>query len=169
MLAASARFSFCLIQEFGGGRCTGGDNPEWAVTDTQLSWQLKMFWQLTVPLVDLETSVSVEQRQIWFTRSPVERNYCFLFCLQRAAQFLRKMADPQSIQESQNLSMFLANHNKITQVSFNCLSAKYLMLYKTITIKLFQFGSNCSPGSITSWLITFSSLFSSLYSSSWRW
>uniref|UniRef100_G1DGF7 Cytoplasmic FMR1-interacting protein n=1 Tax=Capra hircus TaxID=9925 RepID=G1DGF7_CAPHI len=32
-----------------------------------------------------------------------------------AAQFLRKMADPQSIQESQNLSMFLANHNKITQ------------------------------------------------------
>ncbi|MGH0188433.1 UNVERIFIED_CONTAM: hypothetical protein FKN15_042994 [Acipenser sinensis] len=33
----------------------------------------------------------------------------------RAAQFLRKMADPHSIQESQNLSMFLANHNKITQ------------------------------------------------------
>ncbi|XP_048193542.1 cytoplasmic FMR1-interacting protein 2-like [Perognathus longimembris pacificus] len=32
-----------------------------------------------------------------------------------AAQFLRKMADPQSIQESQNLSMFLANHNRITQ------------------------------------------------------
>lgn len=40
----------------------------------------------------------------------------FFFCFQRAAQFLRKMADPQSIQESQNLSMFLANHNKITQV-----------------------------------------------------
>uniref|UniRef100_A0A452SN10 Cytoplasmic FMR1 interacting protein 2 n=1 Tax=Ursus americanus TaxID=9643 RepID=A0A452SN10_URSAM len=35
--------------------------------------------------------------------------------LYRAAQFLRKMADPQSIQESQNLSMFLANHNRITQ------------------------------------------------------
>ncbi|CAB1314481.1 unnamed protein product [Coregonus sp. 'balchen'] len=33
----------------------------------------------------------------------------------KAAQFLRKMADPQSIQESQNLSMFLANHNRITQ------------------------------------------------------
>ncbi|XP_045140639.1 cytoplasmic FMR1-interacting protein 2 [Echinops telfairi] len=33
----------------------------------------------------------------------------------QAAQFLRKMADPQSIQESQNLSMFLANHNRITQ------------------------------------------------------
>ncbi|KPP78847.1 cytoplasmic FMR1-interacting protein 1-like [Scleropages formosus] len=33
----------------------------------------------------------------------------------RAAQFLRKMSEPQSIQESQNLSMFLANHNKITQ------------------------------------------------------
>ena len=34
----------------------------------------------------------------------------------RAAQFLRKMSEPSSIQESQNLSMFLANHNKITQV-----------------------------------------------------
>ncbi|XP_070552583.1 cytoplasmic FMR1-interacting protein 2-like isoform X2 [Ptychodera flava] len=32
----------------------------------------------------------------------------------RAAQFLRKMADPTSIQESQNLSMFLAHHDKIT-------------------------------------------------------
>ncbi|CAB1323681.1 unnamed protein product, partial [Coregonus sp. 'balchen'] len=32
-----------------------------------------------------------------------------------AAQFLRKMSEPSSIQESQNLSMFLANHNKITQ------------------------------------------------------
>ncbi|XP_006821526.2 cytoplasmic FMR1-interacting protein 2-like [Saccoglossus kowalevskii] len=32
----------------------------------------------------------------------------------RAAQFLRKMADPSSIQESQTLSMFLANHDKIT-------------------------------------------------------
>lgn len=29
------------------------------------------------------------------------------------------MADPQSIQESQNLSMFLANHNRITQVMAN--------------------------------------------------
>lgn len=44
---------------------------------------------------------------------------CWLtfFFFRRAAQFLRKMADPQSIQESQNLSMFLANHNKITQVT----------------------------------------------------
>lgn len=41
----------------------------------------------------------------------------FSVCTFRAAQFLRKMADPQSIQESQNLSMFLANHNRITQVS----------------------------------------------------
>ncbi|CAH1268701.1 CYFIP1, partial [Branchiostoma lanceolatum] len=32
----------------------------------------------------------------------------------RAAGFLKKMADPQSIQESQNLSMVLANHDKIT-------------------------------------------------------
>lgn len=39
-----------------------------------------------------------------------------VFSASRAAQFLRKMADPQSIQESQNLSMFLANHNRITQV-----------------------------------------------------
>lgn len=38
-----------------------------------------------------------------------------VFLPSRAAQFLRKMADPQSIQESQNLSMFLANHNRITQ------------------------------------------------------
>lgn len=46
-----------------------------------------------------------------------------LLCLHgsRAAQFLRKMADPQSIQESQNLSMFLANHNRITQVSVQSL------------------------------------------------
>lgn len=56
------------------------------------------------------------------------------------------MADPQSIQESQNLSMFLANHNKITQVSLNCLLASYLMLCKSIKIKLFQFGSNFFPG-----------------------
>ncbi len=39
----------------------------------------------------------------------------------RAAQFLRKMSEPSSIQESQNLSMFLANHNKITQVPHNLL------------------------------------------------
>jgi cytoplasmic FMR1 interacting protein len=31
------------------------------------------------------------------------------------------MADPQSIQESQNLSMFLANHNRITQVGADSL------------------------------------------------
>lgn len=31
----------------------------------------------------------------------------------RAAQFLKVMADPQSLQESQNLSMFLATQNKI--------------------------------------------------------
>lgn len=50
--------------------------------------------------------------------SPINLQICFGIAsfLSRAAQFLRKMADPQSIQESQNLSMFLANHNKITQV-----------------------------------------------------
>lgn len=41
--------------------------------------------------------------------------------LLRAAQFLRKMSEPSSIQESQNLSMFLANHNKITQVGHGSL------------------------------------------------
>lgn len=48
----------------------------------------------------------------------LERKVKVFHCLLpfRAAQFLRKMADPQSIQESQNLSMFLANHNRITQV-----------------------------------------------------
>lgn len=45
---------------------------------------------------------------------------CFL-PLPRAAQFLRKMSEPSSIQESQNLSMFLANHNKITQVGQKCI------------------------------------------------
>lgn len=44
------------------------------------------------------------------------------FVPSRAAQFLRKMADPQSIQESQNLSMFLANHNRITQAGAFSLS-----------------------------------------------
>lgn len=78
------------------------------------------------------------------------------FYLQRAAQFLRKMADPQSIQESQNLSMFLANHNKITQVCFNCSFSKYWMLYKTFKRKPFQFGSSCwSCGTVTSWLMSF--------------
>ena len=31
----------------------------------------------------------------------------------RAAQFLKVMSDPQTLQESQNLSMFLATQNKI--------------------------------------------------------
>lgn len=47
-----------------------------------------------------------------------------ILCLAlRAAQFLRKMSEPSSIQESQNLSMFLANHNKITQVGLLRLAA----------------------------------------------
>ena len=33
--------------------------------------------------------------------------------IDRAAQFLKVMADPQTLQESQNLSMFLATQNKI--------------------------------------------------------
>lgn len=52
------------------------------------------------------------------------------FSPSRAAQFLRKMADPQSIQESQNLSMFLANHNRITQVGVQTLDC----VYKRITV-----------------------------------
>ncbi|XP_076821965.1 cytoplasmic FMR1-interacting protein 1 homolog isoform X2 [Clavelina lepadiformis] len=45
-------------------------------------------------------------------KSSVKNDYS---SYRRAAQFLKKMSDPQSIQESQNLSMFLANHDKITQ------------------------------------------------------
>ncbi|XP_039270661.1 cytoplasmic FMR1-interacting protein 2-like [Styela clava] len=44
-------------------------------------------------------------------KSSVKNDYS---SYRRAAQFLKKMSDPQSIQESQNLSMFLANHDKIT-------------------------------------------------------
>lgn len=96
------------------------------------------------------------------------------FFLQRAAQFLRKMADPQSIQESQNLSMFLANHNKITQVSFSCLFPKYWMLYEAFKRKPFHFGSSCwSCGTVTSWLMSFSSFLSvitaAVGSDSWLW
>lgn len=35
------------------------------------------------------------------------------FFISRAAQFLKVMSDTQSLQESQNLSMFLATQNKI--------------------------------------------------------
>lgn len=80
-----------------------------------------------------DEGVSVERTDL-LPGSPAEGKYHFSFCFKRAAQFLRKMADPQSIQESQNLSMFLANHNKITQVSFNCHFAKYLMLCKTLKL-----------------------------------
>lgn len=45
-------------------------------------------------------------------KSSVKNDYS---SFRRAAQFLKKMSDPQSIQESQNLSMFLAHHDKITQ------------------------------------------------------
>lgn len=56
-------------------------------------------------------------REAWFRLLCLDSPLCsaHYLCF-RAAQFLRKMADPQSIQESQNLSMFLANHNRITQV-----------------------------------------------------
>ena len=37
---------------------------------------------------------------------------CALVCC-RAAQFLKVMSDPQTLQESQNLSMFLATQNKV--------------------------------------------------------
>ena len=36
-----------------------------------------------------------------------------MFVCYRAAQFLKVMSDSQSLQESQNLSMFLATQNKI--------------------------------------------------------
>lgn len=57
-------------------------------------------------------------------------------CLLRAAQFLRKMSEPSSIQESQNLSMFLANHNKITQVSQKYVF-KTLVIVKATTVPSF--------------------------------
>jgi len=44
-------------------------------------------------------------------KSSVKNDYS---AYRRAAQFLKKMSDSQSMQESQNLSMFLANHDKIT-------------------------------------------------------
>ncbi|XP_064608148.1 cytoplasmic FMR1-interacting protein 2-like isoform X2 [Liolophura sinensis] len=43
-------------------------------------------------------------------RSSVRNDYA---AYRRAAQFLKVMTDPQALQESQNLSMFLATHNKI--------------------------------------------------------
>lgn len=39
--------------------------------------------------------------------------YLYLLVLYSAAQFLKVMSDSQSLQESQNLSMFLATQNKI--------------------------------------------------------
>lgn len=36
-----------------------------------------------------------------------------MLCMFRAAQFLKVMADSHTLQESQNLSMFLATQNKI--------------------------------------------------------
>ena len=61
--------------------------------------------------------VGAGAREAWFRPLRLDSPLCSTHSLRfRAAQFLRKMADPQSIQESQNLSMFLANHNRITQV-----------------------------------------------------
>ena len=43
-------------------------------------------------------------------KSSVKNDYS---SYRRAAQFLKVMSDPQALQESQNLSMFLATHDKI--------------------------------------------------------
>lgn len=66
------------------------------------------------------------------------------------------MAEPASIQESQNLSMFLANHNKITQVGLSCGSITFL---------------GCTCGSVPTAVQSLwdSVLFSSRCSSSWKW
>ena len=40
-------------------------------------------------------------------------HFVYACCCCRAAQFLKVMSDPQTLQESQNLSMFLATQNKI--------------------------------------------------------
>lgn len=47
-------------------------------------------------------------------------NFCGNF---RAAQFLKVIADPQALQESQNLSMFLATQNKIRDMLKEVLQA----------------------------------------------
>ena len=47
-------------------------------------------------------------------------NFCGNF---RAAQFLKVIADPQALQESQNLSMFLATQNKIRDMLKEILQA----------------------------------------------
>lgn len=121
-MAMSLRFSSGLIQEFWGGRCTDGI----AIILTVIG--LLTTYSSTDCQVDTRV-IGFQLRWDKFTYKQChwrEMLFLLFFCLQRAAQFLRKMADPQSIQESQNLSMFLANHNKITQVSSNCLFCKIL-------------------------------------------
>ncbi|KAK2117024.1 Cytoplasmic FMR1-interacting protein 2 [Saguinus oedipus] len=74
-------------------------------------------WRKRMEPLSLAISlVGVGACEAWFRLLCLDGPLCSIRCLCfRAAQFLRKMADPQSIQESQNLSMFLANHNRITQ------------------------------------------------------
>lgn len=72
------------------------------------------------------------QKPVFFTP------YDFLFYSCRAAQFLRKMADPQSIQESQNLSMFLANHNRITQVQLNFRFVEFCIIRSEIQLLSYE-------------------------------
>ena len=44
-----------------------------------------------------------------------------MFYRYSAAQFLKVMSDPQTLQESQNLSMFLATQNKVRVMLKECL------------------------------------------------
>ncbi|KAK7922550.1 hypothetical protein WMY93_009452 [Mugilogobius chulae] len=67
----------------------------------------------------------------------------------RAAQFLRKMADPQSIQESQNLSMFLANHNRITQCLHQQLEMYLTPSEKHMLLKVMGFGLYLMDGNVS--------------------
>ena len=60
----------------------------------------------------------------WGQRSGSFRGHtCFIniSCFLRAAQFLKVMADPATLEESQNLSMFLATQNKIRDTLKNTL------------------------------------------------
>lgn len=83
----------------------------------------------------------------------------------RAAQFLRKMSEPSSIQESQNLSMFLANHNKITQVGQTHMALTRLgSCFATAVLQ----ASVKTQKHVQHSLIS-SVLYTSLCSSSWKW
>lgn len=156
----------------------------WASSSTcLLFWMNSRTWNAVLRMTTLPTKGMIEMVLPWIVfrctecaiQKPEFPVTVFFSC--RAAQFLRKMADPQSIQESQNLSMFLANHNRITQVQLHLICE---IVHKKIWIVFFYpvkcqilslFPGTQIPLSICIWiqsdyLITFhSSSFSWLNSS----